>query len=815
MPVQTAMRLLAKSAPKGYEPKTLIGHTIDVVDAFDSLFGTASEPTALRTAWLRFFRLDDADALRFLRLGRLATSIHDLGKANDGFLAALSYRGSQLIRHEHLTGLLFSAVPSWSDWLTSAAGSIEDADIVLAAALSHHLRLSPQNIAQKQGDGELVEIFSEEQDFAYLADHLGKAAGIEPPPAGDMPRFWAWGTDGLPGCLDMAAARRDLRERLEKLSDRLDVQAHENEQRLMRAVRCGLIAADSAGSALPRTQHGIPEWIRKAFTDKERCTAEFIAKAVIEERKKEKGIKSLRRWQNDCRKLGDRALLIAPCGAGKTLAAWKWVEGRLAVREAGHVLFLYPTRATATEGFKDYVSHAPEADAALVHGTAAFDLDGLFRNPFEPGEADPRHHKQFGGDERLYALRDWGKRVFAATVDQFLAFVQYDYGSVCRLPVLADSVVVIDEVHSFDTRMFSALREFLKHCDVPVLCMTATLPPKRQKELEQALDTEAFDPSADPRETELHGQADHPRYRVNVLDAASENDEPPAAVFERVEEAIRKKQKVLWVVNTVDRAQAIVLRLANLAFADLPKGATSISAAGAAMHCYHSRFRTLDRRERHRAVLAAFKNARAVVAVTTQVCEMSLDLDADLLVTERAPITALVQRMGRCARHGKRTGDVLIYSPAKDAPYDGDDLFGVDLFLKGGDGLKQLDGATISQSELAERLADCCRSDKSEPFRPCQFFESGPYAMSGEDTFRDIEQFTETAVLRRDVAAYLEADKNKKEQPKYLLPVPRWPKECRVSAEERKALSSLPPYLAVARDDLYHPALGFRKPEEA
>ena len=45
------------------------------------------------------------------------------------------------------------------------------------------------------------------------------------------------------------------------------------------------------------------------------------------------------------------------------------------------VIFLYPTRATATEGFKDYVAWAPEADAGLIHGTAAYELDGMFANP--------------------------------------------------------------------------------------------------------------------------------------------------------------------------------------------------------------------------------------------------------------------------------------------------------------------------------------------------------------------------------------------------------------------------------------------------
>ena len=148
-----------------------------------------------------------------------------------------------------------------------------------------------------------------------------------------------------------------------------------------------------------------------------------------------------------------------------------WIAAQTKERPVKRVLFLYLTRASATEGFKDYVSWAPEADASLMHGTADYDLDEMF-----PAE-DPRNGRIFNGaDPRLFALRHWPKRVFSATVDQFFAFMSYDYGPLCLLPVLADSVIVVDEVHSFDRAMFSALLGFLDTFDVPVLCMTATLP---------------------------------------------------------------------------------------------------------------------------------------------------------------------------------------------------------------------------------------------------------------------------------------------------------------------------------------------------
>ena len=140
-----------------------------------------------------------------------------------------------------------------------------------------------------------------------------------------------------------------------------------------------------------------------------------------------------------------------------------------------------------------------------MHATSAFDLQGMFAN-----SDDPRDEVSYEVDRRLFSLGFWGRRAFSATVDQFLAFLQYGYGPVCMLPVLADSVVVIDEVHSFDRNMFAALKEFLKRFDVPVLCMTATLPNDRRGELtgECGLKEYAEKPG------ELKEIAEAPRYRL-------------------------------------------------------------------------------------------------------------------------------------------------------------------------------------------------------------------------------------------------------------------------------------------------------------
>jgi CRISPR-associated endonuclease/helicase Cas3 len=69
---------------------------------------------------------------------------------------------------------------------------------------------------------------------------------------------------------------------------------------------------------------------------------------------------------------------------------------------------------------------------------------------------------------------------------------------------------------------------------------------------------------------------------------------------------------------------------------------------------YHSRFRYIDRVKRHRAVISQFGiEGTAAIAWTSQVAEMSLDLSATLLITDLAPIPALIQRLGRLNRKAK------------------------------------------------------------------------------------------------------------------------------------------------------------------
>lgn len=750
--------LLAKRTPAGGRPKTLVEHTTDVVEAAEALFGPAECPTRLGLEWLRFFRLDPTHWQSFHANLLAASLFHDWGKANKAMQDLLvGGSGGQLFRHEHLSALLlgYDGVECWVrqrrdiDW-----------DVVLAAVGSHHLKFGDQSFAADDGTGSAVRVLFDHEDFQCLVSHIATMLSLPGVPALPTQRYWGFRDDSV--TFDPSGLRDNLRDgRLRQISRKAD-------SRMLNAVRSALIAADAAGSGLPRTGRHV-DWIYDQFSEAPACDSTAVT-GLIEQRIGD--LKRLGKWkewnefQNHCEMLPDRALLLAPCGSGKTLAAWRWIAGRVKVRPVNRVLFLYPTRATATEGFKDYVSWAPEADAALMHGTAGYDLDGMFE------AEDPRATKSFAAtDPRLFALQHWSKRFISATVDQFFAFLAYGYGPMCLLPMLADSVIVVDEVHSFDRKMFSALLGFLGAFDVPVLCMTATLPEPRQKQL-----TDAGLTLSNPRPDDLKAIADAARYRVSRVEDSE--------VEGRVRDAIKAGKRVLWVVNQVTRAQAVAARLTGL---------------GAHVICYHSRFRLDDRVSRHRDTMEAIRPGKpAALAVTTQVCEMSLDIDADLLVTEECPITSLIQRMGRCRRGRdelatKGAGEVLIYKPAEERVYSKDDLAGLDEFVKF---LVALGG--VSQSNLETGLHQFGPKGAEAP-KLNSFLGSGAYAEAGDDSFRDIEAFNVQAVVASEIKDYLDAPKT--QQPGFIVPVP---KKLKPTQDSR-----LPSYLFVADDRHYDSLTGF------
>ena len=758
--------ILAKSPIQGRQPKTLLCHTKDIMASVELLYGHTNSPTRLAREWLRFFRLKNEDYERFFMNTLAAAAFHDLGKANDGFQKAVRLKGDQSIRHEHLSGLILS-LQDFKDWL--AHNPLLDFDVVLSSVISHHLKIDPTRWGQPLGMSNSFRVLADKEGFTELLDVIGKTLSLPVPFRPNIRPVWSFQTNSssffnFADILDAAKYQahcygRAIRKDPLRLSFLLSVKA-------------ALLVVDSAGSGIVRAGHDLESWLKTAFGPPLSADAihdKIILPRIQEIEKKTKEAFRPQDFQEQVRTLGDRVLLLAPCGSGKTLAAWNWIAARLQEKPAARVLFLYPTRATATEGFRDYVAWAPEEDAALAHGTATYDLEEMFENP-----NDIRTEKDFATEQRLYALGFWQKRLFSATVDQFLAFMQNQYDALCLLPLLVDSVVVVDEIHGFDKAMFSAFTTFLKQFDTPVLCMTATLSEGRQRTLVDECGLQLFPETLNGLD-DLRKRAEHPRYRLHTT-SCEETEK-------KVQQALQENKKVLWVTNQVRKCQDIALSMRDRFGSEI-------------VQCYHSRFKLADRRRRHKSIIDAFQERRVpLLAVTTQVCEMSLDLDADVLITEYAPIAALIQRMGRCNRRGEpgdgKCGEIFIYPTTDSLPYKTEEIKNAQPFVHA------LNGKVFSQSDLEATMAEY-QPVQREPERFSSFLESGCYAMSYP--YREGENFTVPAVLDNEVETWLSAVKHGHPTDGFVVPVPR------PFVRPHEALGR---FLKTAPATHYHPSYGF------
>ena len=384
-------------------------------------------------------------------------------------------------------------------------------------------------------------------------------------------------------------------------------------------------------------------------------------------------------------------ILEAETGSGKTEAAlWRFAR----LFEAGAVDSLYfalPTRAAAVQihgrvnrmAQAFFRSDAPEAILAVPGYMRAGEVEGVSLPDWRVRWDDEGQ----SAEDRLAARwpAESAKRYLAAmmavgTVDQaMLAALQVKHAHL-RGAALSRSLLVIDEVHASDRYMTEVQNHLLKlHVGRGgyAMLMSATLGSRarlrwlgRKAMLSFAEAVNAPYPAvwgktlSDP----LHDASSSSRQKLVSMTLV-----PTMAAIEVAQRAIRAAKsgaRVLVIRNTVDMAvdtwtavrasggESLLLRVAD----------------GPALH--HGRFAPEDRKILDLAVEAALspreRNPGGVIVIGTMTLEQSLDIDADLLLTDLCPVDVLLQRIGRLHRHtslprppGFATSACYVFVPEK------------------------------------------------------------------------------------------------------------------------------------------------------
>lgn len=649
-------RLLAKSTRVPDQPRrceTLPGHLADVGGVALALIDEWGE------RWLVSLGMEPEVWLARLRSACLRGALlHDIGKANDHFQRMV--RGSpqrQALRHEVVSGWLLARNPELMAWMFADCEEIVQRAAV-CAVVGHHLQVKDIGaLDPRPGSGAA--------DLWVLADHADVGGA-----------FQTFGTMVAAGTALPPLARQRIALAAEEPTAEVIAwyqstqrwfrrDASDVEKRFVAVVKAIVIAADVTGSAIPRRGEEAAAWA--VARQRHVCDAASLER-VADERVPRGQRRSFQTAVAD----SDAAVTFvrAGCGSGKTVAAYLWGARRAAGRK---LFFCYPTTGTATEGFAGYVP-ADSAEWELIHSRADADLNEILANGDEAEAAA-------WAAERAGMLAGWDARVVVCTADTVLGLMQNYRRGLFAFPSIANGAFVFDEVHQYDDRLFGALLRFLTAFPgAPALLMTASLQPTRLEQLRDSL------AEAGSALRVVEGPAQLEAIRRYQLRRVEEPDAWCAAT-----DVLAQGGRVLWVANTVGRAVSV---------------AQDADARRFNVELYHSRYRYEDRLLRHRAVIDAFgRETSGVVAVTTQVCEVSLDLSADLLISDVAPIPALVQRMGRLNRRVSEDapGDAktaMFLTPLGTLPYEPEELTRAEQWIE------RLSGGAVSQAELAATLTE-------------------------------------------------------------------------------------------------------------
>ena len=292
--------------------------------------------------------------------------------------------------------------------------------------------------------------------------------------------------------------------------------------------------------------------------------------------------------------------LRAPTGSGKTEALLLWASN------ASRILYLLPTQATTNAMWRRLSRIFGEDNVGLAHGRAAYFLR-------EESEEDPLDARLFGS---VFA-----KPITVATLDQFLLAHLHCRHWEIRRTLARHSAVILDEIHAYEPYTLGLLRRALQKEPPQRLALaSATLPDGLLPLFPTGQLVEA--------EPELWAKQ---RHQVACASGTLLED--------GVHHALRLAEEgrsVLIVANTVRDAQEIFRRL-KARCDDRP------------LTLLHSRFCLRDRRIKEKHIT---KPSPGAILVSTQVVEVSLDISYDALLTEVAPLDALVQRLGRVNRYG-------------------------------------------------------------------------------------------------------------------------------------------------------------------
>lgn len=326
----------------------------------------------------------------------------------------------------------------------------------------------------------------------------------------------------------------------------------------------------------------------------------------------------LTEFQKDCASTLGHVIAIAPTGSGKTEASLLWALNNLENMGGGKLVYLLPTMVTANSIFSRLEGYLGKGNVGLTHSTASF----MFQD--EEDNQEERRNVLFD--------KSFIKPATVATIDQLLV-TGFNHGKWTLVEAnAANAVIVIDEIHSYDSWTLGLIIKSIEHFSklgARFMLMSATMPTYLINILSKAFS------SVEVIKDEFLLNSCRNRYTTcdkHIDDAISD-----------IEKSVYDGKKTLVVVNNVAKCQELYKKLSFLNPV-----------------CYHSKFTLEDRIKKESFI----EDTNLLIA--TQVVEVSLDIDFDVMFCECAPPDAIVQRAGRVNRRRRKTDSYIFIFKASE-----------------------------------------------------------------------------------------------------------------------------------------------------
>jgi len=422
----------------------------------------------------------------------------------------------------------------------------------------------------------------------------------------------------------------------------------------------------------------------------------------FEERPLQKKIvNDLQKHFEESKDLSVPVLIRLPCGYGKTQIGESPFLGEVFTEEwfTRGMIYVLPTRSLTTQQ-----TTRIQKDVKCVCKIKS--RSNLSVSDFH-GESDTYY---FYADA---AISTFDTFIYAyARKSRTGHHLEFPAGTISTSYIVFDEAHMIQDDYLYSHTVMNRVLRVLSKSGVPTIIMTATMPRPIEEVIFDGINYEEY-----PRFEEIESKhfSSLGSYRGKVEDAQIHEEDMIDYIRKSFSLDIIINKRILIVCNTVIKAQDVYKEIINKI--SINKNFNGI------VILLHSRYIKRDRQNRSNLAIKLMKQPECeecrkrikefpiyitkdrskiycsncatskterldfVIVVATQVIEAGLDISADWLLTDTAPLDALVQRSGRCSRFTcEKNGKIdIFYYDGVYLPYQKDLVKRAYEILKNGD----------------------------------------------------------------------------------------------------------------------------------